>query len=78
MLVAWKRLIFRLVNESKHLSQIFYFNTLRARVEEEIAKESERICGGYADFNVYREQVGYLRGLKAALTLMEDIEKGLT
>lgn len=51
---------------------------LRAKVLEEIQAEHERMAGGYGAYEVYREQVGYLKGLKTVLDLAEQIEKGLT
>jgi len=57
---------------------IQFHSALRAKVEEEIAAEQARMGSGYNDYNVYREQVGYLRGLKMVLTMAEEIEQGLT
>lgn len=51
---------------------------LQKRAMEEIEAEVDRIVGGYPDYSVYREQVGYLKGLKAVLDMAEQIEKGMT
>jgi hypothetical protein len=55
-----------------------FHSALRAKVQEEIGAELERMGGGYADYNVYKEAVGYLKGLKTVLDIAEDIEKGMT
>lgn len=60
------------------MASIHFHQLLRKKVQEEIDAERERILGGYNDFTVYREQVGYLRGLQTVLDVAEDIEKGMT
>lgn len=60
------------------MSLIHFHTALRAKVQEEIAAELERMSGGYSDYTVYREAVGYLKGMKTVLDIAENIEKGLT
>jgi len=61
------------------MATIHYFSVLRQKVQEEVAAERDRMASGqYKDWPTYREQVGYLNGLKAALDIVDEIEKGLT
>lgn len=58
---------------------IHHFGILRQHAQEEIDKEKERIASGvYGDYATYREQVGYLNGIKAVLLMVDNIEQGLT
>lgn len=53
-----------------------FHNLLEARVREIIAKETVEITGGLLpDFPSYRQAVGYINGLNAALQLCEQIEE---
>lgn len=60
------------------MAQIRFHQLLRDKIVEVYGAESERILGGYQDYAVYREQVGFLKGLKHALELAEEVEKGMT
>lgn len=60
------------------MAQIRFHQLLREKIAEAYGAESDRILGGYSDYAVYREQVGLLKGLKLALELAEEIEKGMT
>ena len=56
--------------------QTRFHTLLRHRIEEEIRKCSDQaMAGGAIDYATYREQVGYIRGLRDVLTLCEDIER---
>lgn len=53
-----------------------FHNLLEARVKEVIEAETAQIIGGLpSDFPAYREAVGYIRGLNAALLLCDQIEE---
>jgi hypothetical protein len=60
------------------VATIQFHQAVRNRVQELIDAEVERIISGYPDYSVYREQIGYLKGLRAVLTIAEEIEKGMT
>lgn len=60
------------------MSTIHFHQLLRKKVQEAIDAECDRIVDGYNDFYMYREQVGYLRGMKTVLDIAEEIEKGMT
>jgi hypothetical protein len=60
------------------MAQIRFHHLLREKIMIEIGDETERLAGGYADYAVYREQVGYLKALKRVLELADDLEKGMT
>jgi hypothetical protein len=48
---------------------------LRAKIDEEMNKAGkEIILGRMLNHEVYREAVGYIRGLAAAIKLAEDVE----
>ncbi len=52
-----------------------FHGTLKAKLEEEIAKVSGQISQGQTrDYESYRESVGYIRGMIAAIKLAEDTE----
>lgn len=60
------------------MAQIRFHQLLRSKIEEVYTGELERMAFGYPDYAVYREQVGLLKGLKIALELAEEVEKGMT
>lgn len=60
------------------MATIQFHAHLRKRVGEIIERETDQIVGGYSAYDVYREQVGYLKGLKEVLAIAEEIEKGMT
>ena len=48
---------------------------LKARVLEQISQSSESLCSGAAkDYAIYRDMVGYIRGLNDALKFCDEIE----
>ena len=45
------------------------------KIQEEIKVQEETISSGQCQsFDAYRDQVGYIRGLKDALKLAEEVE----
>lgn len=52
-----------------------FHTILRAKLDDEITKAGEQITSGMmASYEGYRESVGYVRGLVAAMKLAEDAE----
>lgn len=48
------------------------------RLEEELKKNMESLAEGAAvDFPAYKDMVGYMRGLRDASALCEEIDKGI-
>jgi len=60
------------------MARIRFHELLRAKAMEQYDAESNRILDGYPDYAVYREQVGFLRGIKLMLQLADEVEKGMT
>lgn len=53
----------------------FHFQ-LKAKVEETIDLMAISVASGACtDYPQYREKIGYINGLKAALELADDVEK---
>ena len=49
---------------------------LEIKVKQAISDREQDIGrGGIADYSAYREQVGYLHGLRTALDLCDEIER---
>lgn len=44
---------------------------IREKLEKAISKKAEDLIQGVPTFDRYREEVGYIRGLKDALTMLE-------
>ncbi len=56
-----------------------FHSLLEAKINEVIAKYSEIVLScGCASIESYRAEVGYLRGLKDALKLADEVEGDLT
>ena len=52
-----------------------FHRRLEAKVQAQIAKRTEYVMGGGLTETMYREEVGYVRGLNDALKLCEEIEQ---
>lgn len=61
------------------MSKTRFQSELEARVKEAVENRSISIANGdVTDYAHYREQVGYIRGLRDALKIGEDIEADST
>lgn len=53
-----------------------FHNLLEEKILQEVDNRSKSIAsGGASDYPHYRENVGYITGLQAALALCEEIER---
>lgn len=55
-----------------------FHELLERKIKEAVETRSDSLASGHAaDYPVYRENVGYINGLKEALTLADDVEREL-
>jgi len=53
-----------------------FHNRLKAKIEAEVAKVGSEITSGrMANYEVYREAVGYVRGMIDVLKLADEVEQ---
>jgi hypothetical protein len=60
------------------MSETHFHRVLRARISEVLVARSNDIASGVCKtLEHYKEEVGYMKGLKAALDIADDIEKDM-
>lgn len=50
-------------------------NLLRSEIQELIAQATDGLLAGMSDFGDYRQQAGYVQGLRRALVAVEDAQR---